>query len=226
MISDDRLKAARQEAPPPQWTEDEATGPQIGYIKGLVESRQIPEDVLLRIQADVKAGLKKGRAGEIIGELKGMPLKPQQDDRSKNRPTIKDLPVGRYAIPSAVDDDDIKFYRVKDVRGGPEKHGGYRFIAQIAGPNQYPLRQTEAKEAVKRIIRFGIGNAAALYGNKIGRCSKCHIRITNRISRRLGIGPVCGGHYYEDWEKRVNTARTALISEGLDPNENVEGETA
>lgn len=220
MISDDQLKALRQ---PPQWTEEKATDPQIGYIKILVEDREVPEPWLLRIKElhSKEGGLLKGEASNIIGSLKSLPKKPLTDDRSKNNPTIKDVPVGRYAVMKDEDQDDVDFFRIKNARGGPE-NGGYTFTLRIAGPNEYPLRGAEAKEAIKRIVRFGIGNAAALYGHKVGKCSKCHTRITNRISRRLGMGPVCGGHYYEDWEERVNTARTELRALGLDPNENVE----
>jgi hypothetical protein len=222
MINDDKLKALRQ--PPPLWTTEAATPPQKNYIKGLIESRDVPEEWLLKIKGleEADGGLTKGDAGSIISALKGRPLKPLQDDRSKNRPTLKDLPLGRYAIHPEGDEEAISFYRVKDVRGGPEKRGGYRLMLRIAGPNEYPVRMNETKDLVKKIIRFGIGNAAALYGHKVGKCSKCHTRITHRISRRLGCGPVCGGHYYEDWEERVNSARTELLALGLDPDENVE----
>jgi hypothetical protein len=221
MITDDQLKKLRQT--PPQWTEDKASDAQIGYVKLLVEDREVPEPWLLRIKElhEKEGGLTKGEASNIIGSLKSLPKKPQTDDRTKNNPTLKDVPVGRYAI-HGDDEDDIKFFRVKDVRGGYGKDGGYRLLLRIAGPNEHPIRMHETKDIVKSIIRFGIGNAAALYGNKVGKCSKCHTRITNRISRRLGIGPVCGGHYYEDWDERVNTARTELRALGLDPNENVE----
>jgi len=223
MITDDQLKAMRQ--PPPKWTGDKASDAQIGYIKILVEDREVPESWLLRIKElhSKDGGLLKGDASKIIGSLKGLPKKPLSDDRAKNNPTIKDVPVGRYAVPKeGGDENDIDFFRVKDVRGGFEKQGGYRILLRIAGPNEYVLRMTEWPALIKRIVRFGVGNAAAMYGNKVGKCSKCHTRITNRISRRLGIGPVCGGHYYEDWEERVNTARTELRALGLDPNENVE----
>jgi hypothetical protein len=221
MITDDKLKAARQSAP--AWTQDPATPPQKNYIKGLIESRDVPADWLLRIKEleEADGGLKKGDAGKIINALKQRPVKLGQDDRSKNSPTLKDVPVGRYAVQAGNDDNDISFYRVKDVHGGSGRKGGYRLLLQIAGPNETPMRHLQVQAVVKSIIRAGIGNSAALYGHKIKRCSKCHTRITNRVSRELGIGPVCGGRFYDDWEERVNSARTALRARGLDPDENV-----
>jgi hypothetical protein len=222
MISDEQLKAMRQE---PTWVQDPATQPQVNYIKRLVEDRAVPEEILLKIKGYVEAegGLKKGKAGEIINVLKQLPImRAHGEDRSKNRPTVLDIPAGRYAVQTGDEEEDLSFYRVKDVRGGPDKEGGYRFIAQIAGPNEHPLKRDAAREAAKAIVRAGIGDSAVLYGRKVGRCSQCHTRITNRVSRELGIGPVCGGRVYDDWEERVNTARTAIILRGQDPNENVD----
>jgi hypothetical protein len=219
MISDDQLKAARK--PPPPWTDDPATPPQIGYLKGLVESRQAPAALLQEIKDAVEKGLKKGEAGKFISALKVLPLKPGEDNRSKNRPGILDIPPGRYAVPGADGPNDIRYFRAKDVKGGHEKQGGYRIILRIAGPNEHPLAGTVARDAVKAIIRFGLGNAAVLYGRTIGRCSQCNTRITNRLSRELGIGPVCGGRVYDDWETRRNRAEDSLRARGLDPRERV-----
>ena len=219
MINDDILKQTRREyeTKPPDWTQDPATDRQIGFITGLVRSREIPVSWLERIKELTDAGLKKGDAGKIISELKKLPLKPGQDDRSLNKPTIADIPPGRYAVPVG-DKNDISFYRVKENK---EKTGKYLLV--IAGPNEHFISGPPMQEAVKRIVRFGIGDAAVLYGQKVGRCSQCHIRITNRISRELGIGPVCGGRVYDDWETRVKRAKRSLIERGLDPNENVYG---
>lgn len=223
MISDEQLKKLRQppSTPPPSWTQDPATPPQIGYLKGLVESRQAPAALLREIKEAVEQGLKKGDAGNFISTLKGLPLKPGQDDRSKNKPGLADIPPGRYALHGADGPNDIRYFRVKDVKGGTGRQGGYRIILRIAGPNEHPLAGQVAKDAIKAIVRFGLGNAAVLYGRTIGRCSQCNTQITNRLSRELGIGPVCGGRVYDDWETRRNRAENSLRARGLDPRENV-----
>jgi hypothetical protein len=217
VVSDEQLRLLRSEKPSdelPAWTKDPATPPQIGYIKGLVESRDIPESWLLRIKELTEAGLTKGDAGKIISALKGRPLLPGQDDRSKNNPTVEDIPPGRYAVPNEHSDNDIAFYRIRE-----NKERKNKYVVQIIGPNETYLGR--APDVVKKIVRYGIGNAAVLYGRTIGRCSQCNTRITNRISRELGIGPVCGGRVYDDWGSRVANAETALRLRGLDPRENV-----
>ena len=220
MVTDDELLAARKPSEElPSWTQDPATSPQLGYIKGLVESRDIPKPWLLKIKELTEAGLKKGDAGNIIKALKERPLKPDADNRSINKPTINDVPPGRYAVQTGQDANDLSYYRIKEA-GQDNK---YRIILQIAGPSEHLLKGQAAKDAIKRIVRFGLGDAAVLYGRTIGRCSQCNTRITNRLSRELGIGPVCGGRVYgEGWERRVNSARSALQARGLDPAENVE----
>jgi len=221
MVTDEQLKALRSEKPPeelPAWTQHPATKPQIAYIKGLVEDREVPEAWLLKIKEMTEAGLKKGDAGNIIKALKARPFKPDADDRSINKPTIENVPPGRYAVQTGQDANDISYYRVKEV-GQDTK---YRIILQIAGPSEHLLKGQEAKDAIKSIIRFGLGDAAVMYGKTIGRCSQCNTRITNRLSRELGIGPICGGRVYgEGWERRVNSARSALQARGLDPAENI-----
>jgi len=214
MASDDQLKAARQQ---PTWVDEPATAPQQRYIAILIEDRDVPADWLLRIKTYVETGaLTKGKAGEVINALKKLPRDPEKDQRDKNKPTIADIPTGRYAVQTGPDPEDISFYRVKENRDKTSK-----YILQIAGPNEHWLRGEAASQAIKKIHRAGVGNSAVLYGKKVGKCSQCNTRITNRLSRELGIGPVCGGRVYDDWEKRVNKARTALIELGLDPRENV-----
>lgn len=213
MATDEELKEARNPVLP-AWTQEPATPAQVGYIKGLIESRVIPESWLLRIKALTEAGLKKGDAGKIIQALKPLPLAQGKDDRSKNNPTIQDVPPGRYAVQNGQDANDLAFYRIGESESQSKS---YKFVLQIAGPQEHLLKGQAAKDAVKRIVRAGIGDSAVLYGRKVGRCAICNTRITNRLSRELGLGPVCGGRVYGDWEERVNRARTALEERGEDP---------
>lgn len=223
MVSDEQLKAARASGPPepPKWFNEPATPPQVKYIIGLIETRQVPERWLLRIQSLTEAGLSKGKAGQIIEALKPLPVKPGQDDRSKNNPRINDIPPGRYAVQTGDDENEIMFYRVMEATN-KETGNKYKIIKVIGGPNEYLITGARALSAAKMIVRAGIGNSAALYGHKVGRCSQCHTRITNRVSRELGIGPVCIRRVYPDWETRVTSARQRLLVMGLDPDESVE----
>jgi hypothetical protein len=219
MMNDEQLRALRE--PPPTVQEEAASEPQLNYIRILVEDRMVPKHWLLQLQKYAEEGMTKPKAGEIIGKLKSLPRAPQAHDDREGSPTQvtpKSLPSGRYAVelkPVGDEDNDIAFYRVKW-----NKTETRYWVSQIVGPNERPVEHP--RNIIKQIIRQGVGNCAALYGFKIGKCSICHTRITNRLSRALGIGPICGGRVFEDWEERVNTTRQALIERGLDPTENIE----
>lgn len=223
MISDDRLRAMRQA--PQDDGPIQATDPQKRYIIALIEGREVPKAWLERIKEyeSQPHGILKGTASDIIVALKKLPYKQDKravaGDRTKNNPSHEDVPAGRYAIQTGDDENDLTFYRVKrPYKNRPEVF----FIDIIAGPNSHPQTFGRAQKILKDIYRLGAGDAAILYGQRIGRCSVCHTQITNRVSRELGIGPVCGGRFFPDWKERVNTARTSLIEQGLNPDENVE----
>jgi hypothetical protein len=222
MISDDQLKKLRQDpkAEVPSWTLDPATDKQANYIKALIEDRDVPESWLLEIKRLVEEGLKKGKAGEIISALKTRPI-TVRDDRSINRPTLRDLPPGRYAVQTGDEENDLTFYRVVERHDINNRERKYKIMLVVAGPREHYISGPPMYAAVKRIVRAGVGDSATLYGKTIGRCSICHTQITNRLSRELGIGPVCGGRVYDDWDSRVTAARDGLLMRGLDPTENV-----
>jgi transcriptional regulator with XRE-family HTH domain len=218
MMSDEQLKALRK--PKSAVQEELASAAQMNYIKILIEDRLVPEPWLLRIKELVEAGLTKPKASQIIGHLKNLPRSPLALDNregSPNKVTSETLPSGRYAIEIEDSKNDIAFYKVKW-----NDKGDFYYLDQIVGPNMVEVKFQMKQAIVKQIIRQGVGNCAARYGFKIKRCSICHTRITNRLSRELGLGPICGGRVYSDWQNRVDIARQSLLDRGLDPNENVD----
>jgi len=218
MMTDDQLRGLRQPAPP--WTQEPATKPQIKYIAVLVKDRDVPQPWLDRIEEliDSPELFTKGKAGEIISNLKKLPRHDNEvPDRSGNADRTN-VPDGRYALQTGIGDNDITFYRVSWGHSRP-------FVHLLHGTDETELNLKSARETIKRILRSGPGDAAVLYGQRIGRCSQCGRRLTNRLSRELAIGPVCGGRVYlEDWQERVSEARQNLLNQGIDPNEKVEDE--
>lgn len=217
MLTDEELRALREEDGPterehPDWWYHEATKPQLGYITNLVEDRIVPDEWLERIKEYNERGMLKGEAGQIISELKKLPLKGPQD-RSKDQPDPDDVPAGRYCIDYG--DDNLIFYRVYRHKNNK------RFVKVYikAGPNEYEQPFVKAKLILKVIYRAGIGEAAIRYGKELGCCSKCGTELTNRVSRRLRVGPICGGRIFPDWQERVRRVRQACLDEGLDPDE-------
>lgn len=230
MLTDDQLKKLRESGPAPTWVKhgEPATAAQLRYITILVEDREIPESWLLKIKALEEANeLTKAKASQVIGSLRSRPKKENLDPRNKGRDVInvsyKDVPKGYYAIPIRPENDgdnDIAYYKVwKKERDAPTGR-----IYQIAGPNEYPVMGPAIAVVLKSIVRYGVGNAAVLYGQTVGRCSQCHLRLTKRISRETSMGDICGGRVYgkEVWAERVQIARDRLEEQGLDPDESLE----
>ena len=217
MLTDDQLRAKRET---PAWVEEPATKPQIKYIAILVRDRQVPKPWLTRIEelTNTPDAFTKGKAGEIISNLKKLPRWDTDVPDPAGRADANTVPNGYYAIQTGDHTNDLTFYKVK--------WGHSRaFVDIVAGPDYIPQDAPRSKDIVKRILRAGVGEAATAYGREVGRCSQCGRRLTNRISRELAIGPVCGGRVYpDDWQTRVSAARTSLLERGIDPNEKVEDE--
>lgn len=136
-------------------------------------------------------------------------------------PTPEVLPAGRYAIDG--EDDETRFYRVWRGKRNPN-------IVKVYvshGPNDSELPFPAIAAILDKIVAFGPREAAIRYGHEIGACCICGIRLTNHLSRELGIGPVCGGRFYDDptdWSKVKRAATASLQMRGIDPKASVEDE--
>jgi len=97
------------------------------------------------------------------------------------------IPVGKYALENAPTntENDVSFWSVWVNDAGTVWR-----LKQVVGPNLENVPQA----AILGILRR-IGDdpeaAMALYGHHIGQCGACGRRLTNELSRRLGIGPIC-----------------------------------
>lgn len=168
---------------------------QMIYVRDLCNERGLPVPVLKS----------RREASAAIEKLKTTPRFPQgvtithvevEDDKEAHYYYALELstdghdlliPVGKYAIKNAptntVNDisfwsvwvnDDGKIWRLKQVVGGILEnvpHASILPILKVIG------RDPEA--------------AMALYGHEIGQCGACGRQLTNKLSRRLGIGPIC-----------------------------------
>lgn len=101
-----------------------------------------------------------------------------------------DVPAGYYAVESATGNNDLDFFRVDKPTDG--KWRGYTFVKRVVGGHSdIRIRGTQAEAAMQAIVAAGPFKAGQLYGQKIGRCYKCHRSLTDETSRQLGIGPEC-----------------------------------
>lgn len=161
----------------------------------------------------------KKKASELIEKLLAMKDKP------KSAPTdvmaerfAFGVPAGRYAVEA--DNGELRFYHVWVSRDGK------RLNVYVAhGPDESDLKyQKTVLGVLNKIKTVGIRQAAIRYGMEIGSCSNCGRRLTNHISRALGIGPVCGGRMFDDgdWKAEVKAARQSLKDRGINPDAEVE----
>jgi hypothetical protein len=189
-----------------------------------------PNSDLRRVVEDLRATRAAGRLNEF-----GASLMDQYDRRGtlspaqiasylrgmerrqpRQRPDLPAVPDGRYAVDSA--EGELRFYRVVNRDGKVYLHVQH-------GGNESDVHFSAYQAILRSIVEAGPREAALRYGQEIGCCARCGTRLTNRLSRELNIGPICGGHWYEDeseWRSVRSAAREAIIARGEDPNENVE----
>jgi hypothetical protein len=100
------------------------------------------------------------------------------------------VPAGWYATPSATGNNDYDFWQVDKPSEG--KWSGRTFVSRVlGGHDNLPVRGRDAAVVLIAILREGTCQAMTTYGLKIGRCGKCNRTLTDKLSREIGIGPVC-----------------------------------
>jgi hypothetical protein len=95
------------------------------------------------------------------------------------------VPRGHYAIVST-GDNDLAFYRVDQL------DDGRTFVKLVVGGHpDRNIPDRNVRGVLARIVEAGIAESAQLYGQQIGRCSRCNRHLTDDESRARGLGPEC-----------------------------------
>lgn len=215
--------ADRTAVPSAFQTQQRPTDPQLRYLRGLWAEKRV--DLLTKEQfdwldaqfnkpeAEQFVGVTVKRASDIIDGLKKLPVRDNVV-RQQN-PGLPDVPAGRYAVNN--DDGELRFYRVWIGKTG------YKKLYVLHGPDSTELPYKAALGVLGKIMREGVRECAIRFGMEIGACSNCGRRLTNRISRELGIGPICGGRMFgDDFSKMASEKRASIILRGDDPDEELE----
>jgi hypothetical protein len=198
----------------PSWASSAsmASEAQLNFIRSLIDQRDLTR--LTHEQQDwLKAGdfskASKRKASTIIDELLTLPVIAIGGTFT--------VPAGRYAVENA--EGELRFYHV--WRGKKNPNVVRLYVAH--GPYESDLSNPKTMKAIlDKIEAAGIRECAIRYGNEIGACSNCGRRLTNRISRELGIGPICGGRMFGDgFKDEVRAARERIVERGEDPEEEV-----
>jgi hypothetical protein len=163
------------------------------------------------------ATLTKREASDWISRLTALPKKPkfQRDDTD-----VPDVPAGRYALEDPDDElNPIKFYKVNHGKVGG-RWAGFVFVDRFVSDETFPVKGS-ARVAVLKAIAANPLEAAQRFGREENACCICGRRLTRRLSRHMGIGPVCGGR--NEWvdSDMIASAREELRAQGLDPDEEV-----
>ena len=160
------------------------------YILDLCNERGLPIP-------DVKT---RREASATIDKLKSMPRFPQgvtiinvsAEDAEDSHYFALELddaivPVGKYALKNAPTstENDISFWSV-----WVNEQGNVWRLKQVVGPYLESVQQASILPVLRAIGRDPEA-AMALYGHEIGRCGACGRQLTSKLSRRLGIGPIC-----------------------------------
>lgn len=232
---------------PPDWARDRnaaleqdvkrATQPQLNYIRDLIVKKNLnplkPEErtALEGIMQEegfwdtrtTRLSFDKARA--ILDKLTRLNDKPREFVKAPPLgPAMTALPPGRYALPKAgtkEEDNEIRFYNCWRHRTDENDKRLYVMF----GPSEGKLPPNQAEAVANLIVNVhGIRDCAIRYGIEIRECSNCGRRLTNRISRELGIGPICGGRMFGDseWKQEVKDKRAALVEQGIDPDEELD----
>jgi hypothetical protein len=175
-----------------------ATLKQASLIAKLSAERECSEGFRERVTHAIFAGtLEKKKASEIIDWLWNRPKRVEsqriQTTVDALEQTAKPYPsvtAGYYATESRTGHNDLDFWRVDRPTEG--KWAGKTFVKRVIGGRaDCDVRGKEARTALEQILADGEATAAVLYGKEIGKCYCCNHRLTDKLSRALGIGPVC-----------------------------------
>lgn len=210
-----------------------ATNRQISFIESLLDERDLTAshkfvdatqamdaEELAAYIASIKAGLQDRStrgASQMIEALLALPKKSSAPAYpARTNADIPEVPKGRYAVEN--DEGELRFYKV--WRG--DRNPAYFKLYVQHGPDESEIPFRSALSILQKIVDAGIRAAAIRYGHEIGACSNCGRRLTNRVSRELGIGPVCGGRMFgREFKDEVKAARETIVARGEDPDEEV-----
>lgn len=169
--------------------------------------------------ANLKEDMKRttrGKASDVITALKALPLKPIGTEPTQVVSGTFVVPPGRYAL--RFEDDElnpVRFYKVNEGRG---KWAGVIFVDRFASDDSFPVKGTARREVLERIAADPLA-AASLYGQEFERCSICNRGLTRRLSREMGIGPICATKHGFVESGYVESVEAAIIARGEDPKE-------
>ena len=166
---------------------------QAKWIIDIATTRETPgpaEAVLVRLEQ----GFAKFAGSQFITTYKDLPKKSVDSGKmaaveypANTERRAEDVPAGRYALRG--EDGVVKFYRLDRPTQG--RWAGYTFLKAQASDDLWPVKNPIEKARILGTIAKDISGAERLYGQKLGKCSRCGRTLTDETSRDYGMGPEC-----------------------------------
>lgn len=185
--------------PPPEFAlTNPASEAQKKFIGDLLDEREVKPDFPFHeyIEDYSADAISKPDASALITALQKTPVIFRGERTSGRSADLPEVPSGLYAVED--DDGDLKFYRVQRPKSG--KWSGWTFVDVQASSDFYPVRPISKAKAVLAKIAKDPRAAGMRYGRELGKCCKCRRILTNKVSRKYGIGPICAGR--TEWFSR------------------------
>lgn len=189
---------------PQQWTVLVGTGlvteKQAKWMMDIAHRPSITDEMRFSLRVRLQQGFARAAASAFITKYKDTPTAAATDAMveavapgasteeyvvSQQAPAVE-VPAGRYALRT---EEGVKFYRLDRPTQG--RWAGWTFLKVQASDDLYPIKNRTEKARIIAEIAKDVLAAERLYGQELGKCSRCGRTLTDETSRAYGIGPDC-----------------------------------
>lgn len=185
----ERPAPRRRRGNAPAWKSDPATDSQLRFIAKLLGDRIVEDIKRTSLELELGRGVTKGRAGEIIDELKAAPV---------NRETAPGTPVRRTeAAPVGVYELDGEFYAIREAKDAVTKQP-FRFARHIVITRKADGEAHRVDFEPAKGMQYRVEDGRALTLQEVedlslefSRCFLCGHELNVITSKKSGVGPVC-----------------------------------
>lgn len=159
------------------------TDKQLAFVTKLLNERR--HNITVRPE-----DMDKRSVSLYIKQLLSYPMKEQPEGGID----LSGVPEGRYAAPN--EGGELRFVRIDKPSEG--KWAGYTFVQVQASDEWHRAGMVRPGEKYTGKLAAVLSNivqdakaASVRYGHELGQCGVCGRLLTDEVSRKFGVGPVC-----------------------------------